>query len=92
MRLQNESLRRQLARETMNQPARPVTTVAPAASTSQDLKNWKADNSWFGSDYARTQFAMRYMRQLQHERPDLGGRELLDALSTKVNDTFGPKH
>jgi hypothetical protein len=35
---------------------------------------------------------MRYAKQLQQERPDLVGRELLDALSTKVDQTFGAKH
>ena len=35
---------------------------------------------------------MRYMKQLQKERPDLAGRELLDAVSTKVDETFGAKH
>jgi hypothetical protein len=35
---------------------------------------------------------MRYMKELQQERPDLGGRALLDALSTKVDETFGAKH
>jgi septal ring factor EnvC (AmiA/AmiB activator) len=98
LRLQNESLRRQLERETANQAARTVatnSTDAPKSHTdtqkSQEVKSWKADNPWFGSDYARTQFATRYIRQLQQERPDLAGRELLDALSAKVDETFGAK-
>jgi hypothetical protein len=95
LRLQNESLRKQLERETANQPARAVATnatnaaKATDASKSQDVKSWKADNPWFGSDYAKTQFATRYITQLQQERPDLAGRELLDALSAKVNEKFG---
>lgn len=89
MRLQNESLRQQLERETPSQAARPVATEY---SKTADVKSWKADNPWFGSDFGRTQFAMRYIKQLQQERPDLGGRELLDALSAKVNETFGAKH
>jgi hypothetical protein len=40
-------------------------------------------------DYAKTEFAMRYAKQLQRERPDLVGRPLLDAVSKKVKDTFG---
>jgi len=91
MRLQNESLRKQLERETASQPARPMATAAMDASKSQDLKSWKSDNQWFGSDYARTQFAVRYIKQLQQERPELTGRGLLDALSTKVNETFGAR-
>ncbi len=91
MRLQNESLRRELEREAANPPARPG-SAATDASKSSAVKSWKADNPWYGSDYARTQFATRYIRQLQQERPDLAGRELLDAVSTKVDETFGAKH
>jgi hypothetical protein len=32
---------------------------------------------------------MRYTKQLQKQRPDLAGREFLDAVSMKVNETFG---
>jgi septal ring factor EnvC (AmiA/AmiB activator) len=92
MRLQNEILRKQLERETASQTARPVATNSTDASKSQDLKSWKADNPWYGSDYAKTQFATRYIKQLQQERPDLAGRELLDALSAKVDETFGARH
>jgi type II secretory pathway pseudopilin PulG len=92
MRLQNESLRKQLELEIANQPVRPVATKSTDDLGSQELKSWKADNYWFGSDYAKTQFAMRYAKQLQHERPDLTGRPLLDAISTKVNEIFGAKH
>jgi len=58
IRRQNEILSKQLEQEKSgNQPAQtPVTR--------QELKSWKADNPWFGSDYARTQFAMRYAKQL----------------------------
>ncbi len=89
MRVQNESLRKELEREAANQPPSPAATNA---AKNGDLKSWKADNPWFGSDYPKTQFAMRYMKELQQERPDLGGRALLDALSTKVDETFGAKH
>ena len=92
MRLQNESLRKQLERAA-NQPAGPVaTTAATSASKAADLKSWRADNPWYGSDYSRTQFASRYIKQLQKDRPDLSGRELLDAVSTKVSETYGAKH
>ena len=88
MQRQNELLRTQLEqRQSANQPA-PVPTTAH--SNPAELKSWKAENPWFGSDYARTQFAVRYARQLQQERPDLVGRPLLDNISAKVRDTFGP--
>jgi len=92
MRQQNETLRQQLERETANQAARPVATAAVEAARSEDVKSWKVENPWFGTDYTKTQFAMRYVKQLQKDRPDLAGRPLLDALSTKVNETFGASH
>lgn len=72
----------------MNHPA-PV--PATDRSTTPELKGWKSDNPWFGSDYAKTAFAMRYAKQLQQERPELVGRPFFDALSAKVNETFGVK-
>jgi hypothetical protein len=87
MRLQNENLRKQLEQErSANQPAHPPATDS---SKGQELKSWRSDNPWFGSDYAKTQFALRYAKQLQHEQPDLVGRPFLDAISAKVRDTFG---
>jgi hypothetical protein len=91
MRLQNEILRKQLDHE---KPA-DQSAQSPATYRSKnpelktpDLKNWKLDNPWFGSDFAKTQFAMRYATQLQEEQPDLVGRPFLDAISAKVRDTF----
>lgn len=81
MRLQNEILHQQLDHEkSANQPARELKTP--------ELKSWKSDNPWYGTDYAKTQLAMRYAKQLQKERPDLAGRPFLDAISAKVRDTF----
>jgi TolA-binding protein len=89
MRVQNEALRQQLGQEkSVNHPA-PV--PATDRSTTPELKGWKSDNPWFGSDYAKTAFAMRYAKQLQQERPELVGRPFFDALSAKVNETFGVK-
>jgi TolA-binding protein len=92
MRLQNESLRKQLERQAASQPARLEATHSTDVSKTEDLRNWRADNPWYGSDYPRTQFATRYITQLHKERPDLAGRELLDAVSIKVNETFAAKH
>jgi hypothetical protein len=95
MRLQNESLRKQLERQAANPPPRVVATESAASTrstTNDDVKSWRADNPWYGSDYRRTQFATHYLKQLQQERPDLSGRQLLDALSMKVNETFSARH
>ena len=87
MRLQNELLQKQLENDkSVIQTVRASTTDY---SKTADVKSWKSENPWFGTDYAKTAFAMRYAKQLQQERPDLVGRPLLDALSAKVSDTFG---
>jgi hypothetical protein len=93
MRLQNEALRKQL-QATASQPAQPAATdySNSAQVKSAEFKSWNAENPWFGSDYPKTEFAVRYAKQLRKERPDLTGRPLLDALSTKVNETFVEKH
>jgi TolA-binding protein len=87
MRLQNELLLKQLERDkSANQP---VEASSADFSKTSEIKSWKSDNLWFGRDYAKTEYAMRYAKQLQRERPDLVGRPFLDALSEKVRDTFG---
>jgi TolA-binding protein len=97
---QQEQLKRQqeqLAQQQLQiaqRPAQPATQPAALAATEnakrdEQLKSWRAQNPWYGSDYPRTQLAMRYARQLQQERPDLAGRPFLDAVSAKVKDTFG---
>jgi TolA-binding protein len=85
MRLQNELLQKQLEQSA----SRPVQVSATDYSKSPEIKSWKSDNPWYGIDYAKTSFAMRYAKQLQQERPDLVGRPFLDAVSEKVRDTFG---
>jgi TolA-binding protein len=91
MRLQNETLRKQLqeTRQLQETASRSAPSAAVDESRAADLKSWKAENPWFGSDYSRTEFALRYAKQLKKDRPDLTGRPLLDALSVKVNETFG---
>ncbi len=87
MRLQNESLRQQIEREkSTNPPALPPPTDY---SKTAEAKSWRSDNPWYGSNYAKTEFAIRYAKQLEHDRPDLVGRPFLDAISAKVNETFG---
>jgi hypothetical protein len=91
MRLQNEMLRKQLDQEkSTNQPAPPLTTNISKSLEfkTPELKSWKSENPWYGSDYAKTQFAMRYAKQLQQERPDLVGRPFLDAVAAKVREKF----
>ena len=89
MRLQNESLQKQLEHD--RAAIQPVRASATDYSKTPEVKSWKSDNPWFGTDYAKTQFAMRYAKQLQQERPDLVGRPFLDAVSEKVRDTFGAR-
>ncbi len=90
MRLQNEILRKQLDQQSAKLSAQPPATDYPKTPElkTPELNSWKSDNPWYGSDYAKTQFAMRYAKQLQQERPDLVGRPFLEAISAKVKDTF----
>jgi small-conductance mechanosensitive channel len=85
MRLQNELLQKQLEKSA----SQPVQVSATDYSKTPEVKSWKSDNPWYGMDYAKTEFAMRYAKQLQQQRPDLVGRPFLDAVSEKVRDTFG---
>jgi hypothetical protein len=89
MRLQNELLQKQLEHD--RAAVQPVRVSATDYSKTPEIKSWKSDNPWYGTDYAKTQFAMRYAKQLQQERPDLVGRPFLDAVSEKVRDTFGAR-
>jgi len=89
MRQQNEALRAQVGREqSATQPGRPPSTDY---SKTPEVRTWRSENPWFGSDYAKTEFATRYAKQLQQERPDLVGRPFLDAISAKVDENFGRK-
>ena len=87
MRLQNELLKKQLEQD--KSAIQPVLARAVDYSKTPEVKSWKSDNPWYGVDYAKTAFAMRYAKQLEKERPDLVGRPFLDAVSEKVRDTFG---
>src|ERR1700677_2267384 len=82
MRLQNELLQKQL--ENDKSVIQTVRASATDYSKTPDVKSWKSANPWFGTDYAKTDFAMRYAKRLQKERPDLVGRPFLDALSAKA--------
>jgi len=87
MRLQNELLQKQVEHEeSANQR---LQRAATDYSKTPEVKSWRSENPWFGTDYAKTAFAMRYAKQLQREQPDLVGRPFLDAVSEKVTDSFG---
>ncbi|MFI4889113.1 MAG: hypothetical protein ACHQIL_01130 [Steroidobacterales bacterium] len=91
MRVQNEVLRKQLEHEKpANQPAQAQAAPTDFSKTSE-ANSWRSDNPWYGSDYAKTEFAMRYAKKLRQERPDLTGRAFFDAISAKVNETFSAK-
>ena len=88
-RLRSEVLRHELAQQ--QAPAVPT-----SGSSSQldfmsvpGFRSWQTDNAWFGSDRARTEFALLYEKQLRQERPDVTGRPLLDAVSARVREVFG---
>jgi hypothetical protein len=83
-RLHNELLRRELARI---QTAAAAPSTADVAAT-PGFANWQTENRWFGSDRARTEFALLYAKDLRQEQPGLTGRSFLDALSARVKEVF----
>jgi phage shock protein A len=87
MRHQNELLQKQVEQD--KSAGQPVRASTSDYSKALEIKSWKSENPWYGRDYAKTAFAMRYAKQLQQEQPDLAGRPFLDAVSAKVSDTFG---
>ena len=91
---ENTRLRSELLRHELAQQQAPA--VPTSGSSSQldfmsvpGFRSWQTDNAWFGSDRARTEFALLYQKQLRLERPDVTGRALLDAVSARVRDVFG---
>ena len=89
-RLQNEILRNRLEQE---QSARQPPQIAPQVDNSKnpEFLAWQSENQWFGKDKAKTEFALLYAKQLRQDRPDLLGRPFFDAVTVKVNQTFGTK-
>jgi hypothetical protein len=74
-----------------DQPAGVVGGVRPLDDDlTPEFRNWVAANPWFGRDAERTEFARAYAKQLMQERPNLMGRPLLDAVSRRVAERFGP--
>jgi hypothetical protein len=84
--LHSELLRREMAK-TPSQPATPAASAADLASI-PGFESWHAANRWFGSDRARTEYAILYAKALHTEQPDLAGRALLDALALRVSEVF----
>lgn len=87
--LQNEILRRQLEPDqSANQP-RPQQAPQVDYSTTPEFRNWLSENPWFGTEKAKTEFALLYAQQLRRERPGLTGRPFFDVVTAKVLQTFG---
>ncbi len=86
--LKNEILRQQLMTQGPSATQRVPTPDQPLASNSVVFQRWLADNPWFESDRPKRELALLYAKQLRQERPDLTGREFLDAVSAKVKQVF----
>ena len=82
LRLHNELLRQQLART--QSPAFP--SAADLAAT-PGFAGWQTENSWFGADRARTEYALLYAKDLR-ESQELNGRRFLNAVSARVKEVF----
>jgi hypothetical protein len=85
-RLNSELLRRELA---PRGGAGGVSTVADVQAW-PDFAAWHVENRWFGTDRARTEYAVLYAKDLHREQPELAGRAFLNALSARVREVFAP--
>lgn len=88
-RLQNELPRRKLEDQQSTNPSKPQESPQVDYSKTPDFQKWQSENPWFGPDRAKTEFALLYAKQLRQERAELIGRPFFDAVSIKVNETFG---
>jgi hypothetical protein len=84
--LRNELLRRELAQA----PSAAAPTTAADFATVPGFASWHAENRWFGSDRARTEYALLYAKDLRQEQPSLAGTLFLNALSARVKEVFLP--
>jgi hypothetical protein len=84
LRLHNELLRQQLGRAQSPAPSAGDLAATPG------FANWQIENRWFGSDRARTEYALLYAKDLRRDQPELNGRPFLNALSVRVNEVFAP--
>ena len=83
-RLQNELLRRKLGQEKSTPQAPQNNNQLPP-----EFRSWAAENSWYGSDKPKSEFALLYAKQLRQERPSLVGKPFYDAISAKITEVFG---
>lgn len=84
LQLHNELMRYELARA---QAAAAAPSAIDLAAT-PGFATWQAENRWYGSDRARTEYAVLYAKELRQQQPQLTGRPFLDALSARVRDIF----
>ncbi len=87
-RLQNELLQKKLEQEQSTAQTRQ-TTPQVDYSKSPEFQTWRAANPWYGSDRAKSEYALLYAKQLQRDQPNLSGRPFLDAVAAKVAEVFG---
>jgi Cu/Ag efflux protein CusF len=68
----NETLRKQIERDTS------MDHLSEADLAKGVFESWQSQNPWFGSNKAKTQFAMQNAEQLRRDQPDLIGREFFN--------------
>jgi hypothetical protein len=84
LRLHNELMRYELVRA---QAAAAAPSTVDLAAT-PGFAGWQTENRWYGSDRARTEYAVLYAKDLRQQQPQLTGRPFLDALSARVREVF----
>jgi hypothetical protein len=85
------TLAQQVEKRAQDRPAGASRELRPLDDDlTPEFRTWLAANPWFGQDEQRTEYARAYAKQLMKEQPALSGRPLLDAVSRKVAEKFGP--
>lgn len=86
-RLQNELLQKKLEQEQSTAQTRQ-TPPQVDYSKSPEFQTWRAANPWFGTDRAKTEYALLYAKQLRQDQPNLTGRPFFETVSAKVAEVF----
>jgi len=90
--LESQKLQNQILQEKLKQQ-QSTSQQAPQTNNSlnPEFQAWQLANPWYGTDRAKTEYALLYAKELRQERPDLVGRPFLDSVTAKVEDVFGAK-
>lgn len=89
---QIEELTGRIAKTSVAKPKpviKPTVTNQPDPTQDPVYMGWRAENSWFGTDIPRSDYANAVAVRIGKEE-GIKGRELLDRVASEVESVFGP--